>query len=115
MVDHLFATFELSRTGSDKTDALIGTLTGPFLFGDCSEALTDTNGDTTYQWTANYIAGSDMILEYSIFRKTFTKGAAVEVDTVYASNGGISKATYIRKVSEDALTTTFDIILVTVQ
>ena len=115
MVDHLFATFELERAGSDVTDSLIGTLTGPALFHDCSEALTDTNGNVTYQWTANYIAGSDQILEYSIFRKTFTKGAAVEVDTVYATNGGVNKATFIRKVSEDALTTTFDIILITVQ
>ena len=114
MVAHLFATFELARTGSDVTDALIGTLTGPFLFGDVKQIENDAVG-TKYQFVANYIAGSDMILEYSIFRKTFTRGASVEVDTVYATNGGISKATYIIPVSDTPTTVTYDIILITVQ
>ena len=114
MVDHLFATFELARSGSDVTDALIGTLTGPYLFGDVVQIINDAS-TTKYQFTANYIAGSDMILEYSIFRKTFTRGAAVEVDTVYATNGGISKAAYIIPVSDTPTTVTYDLILITVQ
>lgn len=114
MVDHLFATFELVRAGADVTDSLIGTLTGPYLFGDVTQIENDAT-KTKYQFTANYIAGSDMILEYTIIRKTFTRGATVEVDTVYATNGGISKAAYIKKVSSTPTTVTYDLILITVQ
>ncbi len=114
MVAHLFATFELARSGSDVTDSLIGTLTGPFLFGDVKQIENDASG-TKYQFVANYIAGVDMILEYTIIRKTFARGAAVEVDTVYATNGGISKATYIMPVSDDGTNVTYDLILITVQ
>ena len=76
----LYATFTVTRGSSDATDVVFGTLTGPLLFAGC-EALTNTKGSTKYQIICTYIAGTDQLLEYSIFRKTFTIGASFEVDT----------------------------------
>ena len=111
MVTQLYATFTLSRGSSDATDVPIGTLTGPYLKGDV-EQLENSPNNTKYQFACTYIAGSDNALEYTIIRKTFTKGASVEVDTAYATIAGNSKDTFLRKVSEDALTVTYDIIVI---
>jgi hypothetical protein len=106
----LYATFTISRGTSDATDVVFGTLTGPLVFADC-EALDSSPDNTRYQVVCEYIAGTDQALEYSIFRKTFVNGAAVEVDTALATLAGASKATFLKKVSDDGNNTTYDIIV----
>lgn len=106
----LYATFTISRGTSDAADVPFGTLTGPLLFADC-EKLEDSPTNTKYQVTCTYIAGTDQSLEYTIKRKTFTKGASVEVDTALATLAGEQKASFIKKVSETATTVTVDIIV----
>jgi len=106
----LYSTFTITRGAADATDVVFGTLTGPLLFADCA-ALTDTKDSTKYQIVCTYIAGTDQALEYSIFRKTFTNGAAVEVDTALATIAGVQKYSFIKKVSDTPTTTTYDIIV----
>lgn len=106
----LFATFEITRGTSDSTDVPFGTLTGPLLFADCEQIENDETG-SKYQIVCTYIAGTDQLLEYTIIRKTFTKGAAVELDTALATLAGVEKASFLRKVSETATTVTYDIIV----
>tara|TARA_B110000495_G_C22757330_1_gene443528 strand:+ start:254 stop:607 length:354 start_codon:yes stop_codon:yes gene_type:complete len=106
----LYSTFTIERTTADATDVVFGTLTGPLLFADC-QAISDTKDSTKYQVICTYIAGTDQLLEYSIFRKTFTHGAAVEVDTALATIAGVQKQTFVKKVSDTSTTTTYDIIV----
>jgi len=106
----LYATFEISRGTSDSTDVVFGTLTGPLLFAGC-ELIEDSPTKTKYQVVCTYIAGTDQLLEYTIIRKTFTRGAAVEVDTALATLAGVQKASFLKKVSSDFNTVTYDIIV----
>ena len=106
----LYATFTIERGTADATDVVFGTLTGPLLFAGC-ESLSDSPGSTKYQVVATYIAGTDQALEYSIFRKTFVNGATVEVDTALATIAGLQKQTFIKKVSDDGVNSTYDIIV----
>lgn len=106
----LYATFTITRGTSDATDVVFGTLTGPLVFADC-EKISDSPDETKYQILCEYIAGTDQLLEYTIIRKTFTNDAAVEVDTALATLAGDSKAAFLRKVSETANSTTWDIIV----
>lgn len=106
----LYATFTIFRDLVDVTDVVFGTLTGPLVFSDCEQIQNDATG-TKYQILCEYIAGTDQSLEYTIIRKEFTNGAAVEVDTALATLAGDSKATFLRKVSNTATTTTYDIIV----
>ncbi len=107
----LFATFTISRGSTDSLDIPFGTLTGPLVFADCEQIRNDADG-TEYQIVCEYIAGTDQSLESTIIRKTFTNGAAVELDTVLATLAGASKATFLRKVENTATTTTYDIIVI---
>ena len=106
----LYATFTIERTTSDATDVVFGTLTGPLQFAGC-ETISNSPDSTKYQVLCTYIAGTDQALEYTIIRKTFTNGAAVEVDTALATIAGLQKQTFLKKVSETGTTTTYDIIV----
>lgn len=106
----LYATFTITRGDTDATDVVFGTLTGPLVFADC-EKISQSVNSTKYQIVCEYIAGTDQNLEYSIFRKTFVNDAAVEVDTALATLAGDSKATFLRKVSNNGSSTTYDIIV----
>lgn len=106
----LTATFEISRGTSDAADVVFGTLTGPLLFAGC-EQTENSPAATKYLVSASYIAGTDQLLEYSIFRKTFARGAAVEVDTATATIAGLQKQTFVKVVSSDYSTITYDIIV----
>lgn len=106
----LYATFTISRGTTDATDVVFGTLTGPLVFADCTK-ISESPDKTEYQVVCEYIAGTDQLLEYTIIRKTFTIGADVEVDTALATLAGASKATFLRKVSQDAGSVTYDIIV----
>ena len=107
----LFATFTITRGLTDSTDVAFGTLTGPLVFADCEQIENDATG-TKYQVMCEYIAGVDQALEYTIIQKTFTNGAAVELDTALATLAGASKAAFLRKVASTATTTTYDIIVI---
>ncbi len=106
----LTASFIIERGTSDATDVVFGTLTGPLLFAGC-EIVEDSPASTKYLVAASYIAGTDQSLEYSIFRKTFVRGAVVEVDTATATIAGLQKQTFVKKVSSDFGTVTYDIIV----
>lgn len=110
--DALYATFTIVRpAGADATDEVFGTLTGPLQFAGC-EQISDGPEGTKYQIMCTYIAGTDQALEYSIFRKTFATGAAVEVDTALATIAGLQKYSFLKKVSEDSAgNVTYDIIV----
>ena len=106
----LTATFEIERGSADATDVVFGTLTGPLLFAGCEQTENSLNS-TKYLVSASYIAGTDQSLEYSIFRKTFARGAVVEVDTATATIAGLQKQTFVKLVSSDYGTITYDIIV----
>lgn len=106
----LFATFTIERGAADATDVVFGTLTGPLQFAGC-EQISQGPNSTKYQVVCTYIAGTDQALEYTIIRKTFVSGAAVEVDTALATIAGLQKQTFLKKVSDDGNNVTYDIIV----
>jgi len=106
----LYATFTIERGAADATDVVFGTLTGPLQFAGCEQVSNEVNS-TKYQIVCTYIAGTDQALEYSIFRKTFVTGAAVEVDTALATIAGLQKQTFIKKVADNGSSVTYDIIV----
>lgn len=106
----LYATFEIERGTADVTDTVFGTLTGPLVFADCEQIENGANS-TKYMVICEYIAGTDQNLEYSIFRKTVARGAAVDVDTALGTLAGASRAAFIKKVSSDYGNVTYDIIV----
>lgn len=106
----LFATFTIERGSSDATDVVFGTLTGPLQFAGC-EKISDGPNSTKYQIVCTYIAGTDQSLEYTIIRKTFVTDAAVEVDTALATIAGLQKYAFLKKVSDNGTSVTYDIIV----
>lgn len=106
----LTATFEISRGSSDSADVIFGTLTGPLQFAG-AELIEDSPASTKYLVTASYIAGTDQSLEYSIFRKTVTRGAAIDLDDATGTIAGLQKWSTIKVVSQDYNTITYDIIV----
>jgi len=106
----LTATLEISRGTADAADVVFGTLTGPLQFADCV-LVEDSPASTKYLVTASYIAGTDQLLEYSIFRKTVARGAAIDLDDAKGTIPGLQKQTFIKVVSSDLGTITYDIIV----
>lgn len=106
----LYATFTLTRGATDALDVPFGTLTGPLVFADCVP-IQQSKNNTKYQVVCEYVAGVDQSLEYTIIRKTFTNDAAVEVDTALATLAGASRAVFLKPVSHNGNSTTYDIIV----